>query len=238
MTTLWQGRDSSHEKSEQALILLSSHGRYGYNMGIWALGYFRLHVQYSPRFRLSVTGITAPPFSHGYAGNNRPRPTLKLPFYQVRDILCLPLQQKLAAYFLMSLILFLADWNVEKMIAEIHFGAPTLSARISPAEADGRSADGKTSAFPPDLVSLIKSTALKKSVSECGGREGENWWLEAAWQQILNVVCYRDSSGWNAEAASRTVRVRKWKGEIKSCWSARCLADGLSHSRSWSPQTS
>ena len=70
----------------------------------------------------------------------------------------------------MSLILFLADWNVEKMIAEIHFGAPTLSARISPA--DGRGADGKTSAFPPDLVSLIKSTALKKPVSQCGGREG------------------------------------------------------------------
>ena len=74
----------------------------------------------------------------------------------------------------MSLILFLADWNVEKMIAEIHFGAPTpaLSARISPADADGRGADGKTSAFPPDLVSLIKSTALKKPVSQCGGREG------------------------------------------------------------------
>ena len=71
----------------------------------------------------------------------------------------------------MSLILFLADWNVEKMIAEIHFCAPTPSARISPA-------DGKTSAFPPDLVSLIKSTALKKPVSQCGGRdegrEGEN----------------------------------------------------------------
>ena len=46
-------------------------------MGIWALGYFRLHVQYAPRFRLSVTGITAPPFSHGYAGNNRPRPILR-----------------------------------------------------------------------------------------------------------------------------------------------------------------
>ena len=97
---------------------------------------------------------------------------IKLPFFQVRDILCLPPHQKLAAYFLMSLILFLADWNVEKMIAEIHFGAPTPAppARISPA-------DGKTSAFPPDLVSLIKSTALKKPVSQCGGRgggEGEN----------------------------------------------------------------
>ena len=32
----------------------------------------------APRFRLSVTGITAPPFSHGYAGNNRPRPILNL----------------------------------------------------------------------------------------------------------------------------------------------------------------
>ena len=65
----------------------------------------------------------------------------------------------------MSLILFLADWNVEKMIAEIHH----THARISPA--DGKTGGRADSAFPPDLVSLIKSTALKKSVRARKGRE-------------------------------------------------------------------
>ena len=68
----------------------------------------------------------------------------------------------------MSLILFLADWNVEKMIAEIHH----THARISPADGKTGAGGRADSAFPPDLVSLIKSTALKKSVSE--GGKGEN----------------------------------------------------------------
>ena len=56
----------------------------------------------------------------------------------------------------MSLILFLADWNVEKMIAEIHnthADRRDAAAVLYPPRPPDRFC------FPPDLVSLIKSTA-------------------------------------------------------------------------------